>query len=209
MIKTRKTMKKLVLYIHGKNGSPRESEHYAPLFPDARVLGLDYQSFNPWETGEEIREAVEGLCREYDDITLIANSIGAFFSMNADIDRMLRRAYFISPIVDMEKLIQSMMGWAGVTEETLQSQGIIRTAFGEDLSWDYLCYVRAHPIRWTAPTEILYGRNDDLTAYETIEAFAREHGAKLTVMESAGHWFHTPEEMRFLTEWISSCEACR
>ena len=202
-------MKKLVLYIHGKNGSPEESAHYAPLFPDARVLGLDYQSFNPWETGAEIREAVEGLCREYDDITLIANSIGAFFSMNADIDRMLRRAYFISPIVDMEKLIQSMMCWAGVTEETLQSQGIIRTAFGEDLSWDYLCYVRAHPIRWTAPTEILYGRNDDLTAYETIKAFAREHGAKLTVMESAGHWFHTPEEMRFLTEWISSCEACR
>ena len=51
---------------------------------------------------------------------------------------------------------------------------------------------------WTAPTDILYGRNDDLTAHETIEAFAREHGVKLTVMETAGHWFHTPEEMRFL-----------
>ena len=102
-------MKELILYIHGKGGSAAECEHYKPLFPDCEVFGLDYQTFTPWETGAEIRTAVEKLKDGYESIILIANSIGAFFCMNAGIDGMLRKAYFISPIVDTEKLIGDMM----------------------------------------------------------------------------------------------------
>lgn len=199
-------MKDLVLYIHGKGGSATESERYRPLFPGCEVIGLDYQTFSPWETGKEIREAVEKLKHEYEDITLIANSIGAYFSMHAGIDGLIGRAYFISPIVDMERLILNMMRWANVTEKQLQAEGVIATDFGEDLSWDYLRYVREHPIRWTAPTEILYGSCDNLTAYETITAFADALGARLTVMEGGEHWFHTAQQMRLLDDWIRACK---
>lgn len=199
-------MKNLVLYIHGKDGSAAESEHYMPLFPGCEVIGLDYQTFTPWETGKEIHGAVERLKKEYADITLIANSIGAYFSMHAGIDGLIGRAYFISPIVDMERLILNMMRWANVTEKQLQAEGVIATDFGEDLSWDYLRYVREHPIRWTAPTEILYGSRDNLTAYETISAFADSHNARLTVMESGEHWFHTAPQMRYLDDWIRACK---
>ena len=48
-------MKELVLYIHGKDGCAGESEHYKPLFPECEVVGLDYQTFTPWETGKELR----------------------------------------------------------------------------------------------------------------------------------------------------------
>lgn len=91
---------------------------------------------------------------------------------------------------------------AGVSMKQLEEQRVIRTGSGEDLSWEYLCWVRAHPIRWSVPTGILYGGRDQLTSYDTIAAFAREHGALLTVMEHGGHWFHTEEQMRFLDEWI-------
>ena len=195
-------MKDLVLYIHGQGGCAVESEHYKPLFPDREVLGLDYQTFTPWETGKEIRDAVEMQLKKYKSITLIANSIGAFFSMHAGIDRMIRKAYFISPIVDMEQLILNMMSWAGVTEKDLEEKGVITTASGETLFWDYLCYVRERPVRWTAPTRILYGRQDNLTDYETVSAFAEAHGAELTVMEDGEHWFHTEKQMRFLDQWI-------
>ena len=195
-------MKDLVLYIHGKGGSPVESEHYAPLFPDCDVVGLDYQTCTPWETGKEICETVEGLSPGYENIILIANSIGAYFAMCAGIDPIIRKAYFISPIVDMEKLISDMMRLAGVTESELEARGVIPTSFGEELSWEYLSYVRTHPIRWNVPTQILYGSHDQMTAYETIEAFAKRHGAGLTVMKDGGHWFHTEEQMRFLDDWI-------
>ena len=202
-------MKGSVLYIHGKGGSAAESEHYIPLFPGRNVTGLDYQTVSPWDSGAEIGEAVRRLKGEYDDIILIANSIGAYFCMNAGIDGMIGKAYFISPIVDMERLILDMMGWAGVTEERLKAEGVIATAFGEDLSWDYLRYVREHPVKWEAPTEILYGGRDGLTSYESISAFAEEHGAKLTVMENGEHWFHTEEQMQFLDAWIRECDEHR
>ena len=191
-----------VLYIHGKSGSAVECEHYKPLFPECEVIGLDYQTFTPWEAGADIRSAVEKLKFEYDSVILIANSIGAFFSMNADIDSMVKKAYFISPIVDMERLITDMMTWANITKDELKEKGILHTSFGEDLSWEYLCYVREHPLTWNAPTAILYGSNDKLTSYETIAAFAENHNAKLTVMENGEHWFHTKEQMRFLDDWI-------
>ncbi len=194
--------KNAVLYIHGKGGSVEESGHYKPLFPGCEVLGLDYQSFTPWETGKEIYAAVEKLGAERGNITLIANSIGAFFSMHAGIGAMVQKAYFISPIVDMEHLILDMMTWANVTEAQLEEKGVISTPFGEDLSWEYLSYVREHPVQWNVPTRILYGSHDSMTAYETIAAFANAHGAELTVMENGEHWFHTEEQMRFLDQWI-------
>ena len=195
-------MNEVVLYIHGKGGCAGESEHYKPLFPECEVIGLDYQTSTPWETGEEIWEAVTKLNAEYDSLDLIANSIGAFFSMNAGIDEMIHRAYFISPVVDMEKLILNMMSWANVTEKELEEKGVIPTSFGEDLSWEYLCYVREHPASWTVPTRILYGSRDNLTSHETITAFAKAHGAELTVMDGGEHWFHTDEQMQFLDNWI-------
>ena len=199
-------MKDAVLYIHGKGGSAAECEHYKPLFPDCEVFGLDYQPFTTWETGAEIHTAVEKLKAKYESILLIANSIGVYFSMCAGIDHLISKAYFISPIVDMEKLITDMMQWANVTEAELKSKGVIHTAFGEDLSREYLCFVRNHPIDWKVPTSILYGSRDNLTSLETISDFAKKHSATLTVMESGEHWFHTEAQMRFLDEWIRSCE---
>ena len=122
--------------------------------------------------------------------------------MNAGIDGMIEKAWFISPIVDMERLITDMMRWANVTEAELEARGVIHTSFGEDLSWNYLRYARSHPIRWTAPTRILYGSRDNLTPFETIRDFAKKHHAALTVMEGGEHWFHTEEQMRFLDGWI-------
>lgn len=193
-----------VLYIHGKGGSASESVHYEPLFPGCQVNGLDYRTFTPWETGQEILSAVGGLKIRYEKVILIANSIGAFFSMYAGIDEMIARAYFISPIVDMEKLIVNMMQWAKVTEKELEMKGIIHTEFGEDLSWEYLRYVREHPVKWNVPTRILYGGKDHLTSFDTISDFAKEHNANLTVMENGEHWFHTEVQMQFLDQWIKN-----
>ena len=191
-----------VIYIHGKGGSAQEAEHYKPLFPLCEVIGVDYKGSAPWEAGREINKAITELKVKYNRIILIANSIGAYFSMNADIENSISHACFISPVVDMEKMITDIMGFAGVTESDLQEKGVIRTEFGEDLSWQYLLYVREHPINWSTPTDILYGSKDTLTSIDTITDFARKHNATLTVMENGEHWFHTSEQMQFLDNWI-------
>ena len=195
-------MKKVVLYIHGKGGSAAEADHYKELFTSYDVIGLDYKTNTPWETGQEISEAVDKLSDTYEEIVLIANSIGAFFSKNGNIDDKINRAFFISPIVNMEKLITDMMLWSNVTEDELRSKREITTAFGETLSWDYLCYVRKHPVVWNIPTCILYGATDNLTSIDTITEFKNKIGATLTVIDNGEHWFHTDAQMKVLDNWI-------
>lgn len=197
-------MKRLVIYVHGKGGSAEEADHYRPLFAGSDVIGFDYRAGTPWEAEQEFPAFFDRHSVGYDAVILAANSIGAYLSMSALWDKPITQALLISPIVNMERLILDMMGWAGVTERELERCGEIPTAFGETLSWEYLCYVRAHPLRWGVPTSILYGGADHLTSRETIAAFAAQTGAKLTVMEAGEHWFHTEEQMDFLDRWVAA-----
>ena len=195
-------MKQIVIYVHGKGGTSEEARHYQPLFAESDVIGFDYKSQNPWEAKSEFSDFYDLHSKGYDSVILVANSIGAFFSMNALAEKNISKALFISPIVNMERLITDMMIWANVTEDELCRKKEISTDFGETLSWKYLCYVRKHPIKWNIPTCILYGANDNLTSLETVSEFAEQTGAILTVMNDGEHWFHTEEQMEFLDNWI-------
>ena len=195
-------MKNLVIYVHGKGGTAEEAKHYQPLFAESDVIGFDYKSQNPWEAKSEFSDFYDLHSKGYESVILVANSIGAFFSMNALAEKNISKALFISPIVNMERLIMDMMIWSNVTEDELCSKKEISTDFGEPLSWEYLCYVRKHPIKWNIPTCILYGTNDNLTSIETVSGFSEQTGAILTVMNNGEHWFHTDEQMEFLDNWV-------
>lgn len=195
-------MDKKIIYIHGKGGNAEEAVHYKYLFNDCDVVGFDYASQTPWEAREEFPRFFDKVCQNGHPVEIIANSIGAFFAMSALSGKKIEKAFFISPIVDMEKLISDMMLWENVTEAELRAKKEIQTAFGETLSWEYLCYVRENPIVWRVPTHILYGDQDNLTSYETISGFAERVGATLTVMRDGEHWFHTESQMDFLDQWI-------
>ena len=195
-------MSDTIVYIHGKGGSASEAEHYKPLFKGGSVTGFDYKAETPWDAKKEFSAFFREICKENGDVILIANSIGAFFSMCSLADLPIKKAFFISPIVNMEKLIADMLAWSNHTEEELRMKGKIETDFGETLSWEYIKYVRENPIGWKTPASILYGGNDNLTSLETVSAFSERIGAKLTVMENGEHWFHTKEQMDFLDSWI-------
>ena len=121
----------LVIYVHGKGGNADESEHYKKLFADCDVVGFNYKSATPWDFKDEFFNWAEEKFSYYKNVILVANSIGAYLSMNAisqinaetsgdkngqnKITAKINRAFFISPIVNMEKLICNMMAWAGVT----------------------------------------------------------------------------------------------
>ena len=195
-------MKQAFLYIHGKGGTSNEAKHYQALLKNADVIGLDYIEQTPWDTKKEFNEAYRKLSKDYKNINLIANSIGAYFAMNAFSEVHMNKAFFISPIVDMEQLISDMMRWANVTEAELEQKKEIQTSFDQTLSWNWLCYVRTHLLEWRIPTDILYAQNDHLTSLKTITSFAQKHKATLTIMKSGEHWFHTAEQMKFLDNWL-------
>ena len=192
-------MTKGLVYIHGKGGSAQEAEHYKPLFSDYDVIGFDYKAETPWQVTAEFRSFYDDFKRKHEEVIIVANSIGAYFTMVSLYDRQIEKAYFISPIVDMEGLILNMMNWTGITENQLREKGII----GE-LSWEYLSWVRNNPVYWPVETEILYGEHDNLQSVETIRDFSGRINADVTVMKDGEHWFHTPQQMAFLDNWIKN-----
>lgn len=201
-------IKTAILYIHGKGGNSNESEHYKTLFTNCDIIGFDYKAETPWDAKIEFSNYFDELKKDYNKIIIIASSIGAYFALCSLSDKNIDKAYFISPIVDMEVLIKDMMIWANVTEEELEKQGTIETNFGETLSWEYLTWVKKHPIDWSIQTRILYGENDNLQSIDSIKAFVNKTDANLTVMPNGEHWFHTEEQMAFLDKWIKEGQGC-
>lgn len=195
-------MKKAIIYVHGKGGRASEANYYKRLCLGYDIYGVDYHENLPWIVSKQIKTKYDELTKEYDEISLITNSIGTYFAMLALQNCKLKKAYFISPIINMERLIMDMMIWANVSETELQERNEIPTNFNETLSWKYLCYVRDNPINWNVPTAILYAQNDNLTARNTIDEFVNNHNASLTVMEDGEHYFHTEKQLRFLDDWM-------
>ena len=197
-------MENAIIYIHGKYGTAEEGEYYKKFFKEADVIGFEYTSEYPWNFQKEFSTFFDDISEKYKKISIIANSIGAYFTMLSLTNKNIEKAFFISPIVDMEKLITDMMFLENITEKELYKKKEIKTSFGEILSWDYLTFARKNPIEWNIPTYILYGENDDLTSYETILDFTNKSKANLTIMKGGEHWFHTDEQIEFLNNWIKN-----
>ena len=198
-------MKKAAVYIHGKGGSADEAHYYKKFFDDEYdIIGFDYKSELPWEVKVEFQKYFIDIFSKYNEVVLIANSIGAYFSLISIslYGNFIKKAMFISPVVDMEQLILDIMKKAGVSEKELSLKKIINTSFGEFLSWEYLSYVRNNPIKWNIPSSILYGKNDNITSLKIISDFAKRINADLTVMDNGEHRFYTEEQMIFMDNWF-------
>jgi hypothetical protein len=195
-------MKSVVIYIHGKGGNAANSVYYEKFFKNIPVLGFDYKAQNPMEAYEEFNTYFNNIYKTYDSIYIIAESIGAYFLMSSITSKKIIKAFFISPLVDMEELIFKMMDYANVSLEELKEKQIIPISFGEPLSYPYLKYVQTHPLNWHNETYILYGDHDNLTSYKTIKKFSKDIKATLTVMKDGEHYFHTLSEMTFLDNWL-------
>lgn len=142
----------------------------------------------------------------WNEISLFACSMGAYFSLLAYKDDMLKKALFLSPVVNMERIIENMMKWFNITAERLQKESTIETPIGQKLYWDYFCYVKEHPINsWNIDTDILYGAMDNLCEYEIIDCFVKKYHCGLEVMTTGEHYFHTEEQLSVFKQWLCKC----
>lgn len=62
---------------------PGEAEHYKKLFANCDVAGFEYASVTPWDFKDEFLNWAKEKFGAYKSVILVANSIGAYFLMNA------------------------------------------------------------------------------------------------------------------------------
>jgi pimeloyl-ACP methyl ester carboxylesterase len=209
---------KVFLYVHGQSGNKEEAEAFARRACQCswQVLSIDLpghgerkgedEQFYPWYVVPELSSVMTYVRTRWKEVNLFANSIGAWFSMLAFKDEELAKCLFVSPILDMPRLISNMMTWAGVSEERLKEELVIATGFGQPLSWEYLQYARNNPVSGLSDhIFILYGEKDNLTEPDVVKGFTERFGCELTIMEEGEHWFHTDEQLEALDAWTENC----
>lgn len=207
----------LVIAVHG-NLSHKQDTIIQLLADVAVERGFQVLSFDLPEHGDrkdegipckvqscvsDLRKVMEYTKPRWRSLRLFACSMGAYFSLLAFKDINLKQALFLSPVVDMERIIGNIMNWFQVTPEQLQEEKTIATPVGQNLYWDYYCYVRDHPIeRWEVDTHILYGGRDTLVEFDTISRFTEQFRCNLEIMETGEHYFHTDEELQTAARWM-------
>lgn len=210
---------KVFIAVHG-NMSNKSDDVIVILAEKLTQLGYQVLSFDLPEHGErqndktpckvlycvkDLSAIMEYAKTKWNEISLFACSMGAYFSLLAYKDVDLKQCLFLSPVVDMERIINNMMSWFSISEAQLQAEKEVSIPIGQRLYWDYYCYVKEHPINfWDKPTAILYGSDDDLCEFDTVSNFAQHFNCDLTVMEHGEHYFHTEEQLAFFKHWIKN-----
>lgn len=174
------------LFVHGLHGNKEESIPFAEVAVPLRyqVLGIDLPlERKPWEVLPLLCEVRDYLYGKWRNVSIRANSIGAWFSLLSFQERKVEQALFVSPLLDMRKFIE---------EQPTREE-------------DYYGWVLEHPVtRWETPTYILRPEVDSVVSEESVRDFIWQHNCRLTVMREGEHWFHTSEQLSFLREWEQS-----
>ncbi|QXO94613.1 alpha/beta hydrolase [Methanospirillum purgamenti] len=208
---------KLFIAVHG-NLSHKEDTVIELLANEAIKKGYQVLSFDLPEHGDrkgeeipckvqhcvhDLKEIGKYAQEHWDQVSLFACSMGAYFSLLTYRDIGLKTALFLSPVVDMERIIRNMMMWFQVSPERLEKEGTIDTPVGQKLYWDYFCYVLEHPVdKWDVDTRILYGAQDNLVEVDTISNFIEKFPCTLEIMDEGEHYFHTDDQINVFTQWL-------
>ncbi|MDS0525393.1 alpha/beta hydrolase [Clostridium sp. SHJSY1] len=210
---------KLFIAVHG-NMSNKSDNVIVKFAEEAVGKGYQVLSFDLPEHGErkyevypcKVQNCVHDLkiIMHYvktltNNISIFACSMGVYFSLLSYKDEFINEALFLSPVVDMERIINNMMKWINVTKEQLKVEKEILTPIGQTLYWDYYCYVKENPInKWDVNTSILYGGKDDLCEADAILNFSEKFNCKLDIMEEGEHYFHTEEQIEMFGGWLKN-----
>ncbi len=206
---------RIYIYVHGKMSRKEYADDFARTAEEkgSQTLSFDlpehgertdtHYRCDVWNGVRDLNIIADYAFERWDSAALFACSLGAYFSLNAYPERNFEKCLFMSPILDMERLVRQMMLWAGVSESQLEEKREIPTDI-DTLRWDYYQYILSHPItEWKHPTAILYGARDNLQPIEVIRAFADRFGASLTVSEQSEHPFMSPADAEIVNKWLN------
>lgn len=209
-----KNSSKVYIYVHGKMGNKEEAAFFADI---AEKKGYQTISFDLpkhgerqnrnapcdiWNGKHDLECIGKYVYDNWNNISLYACSIGVYFSLHAYKDKMFEKCLFLSPILDMNYLIQNMFLWFDVCESELKEKGEIETPI-ETLSWNYYQFVKNNPVKqWITPTYIMYGYRDTLQSEKVIHQFVKNFNCQLTISKDSEHSFMGDTDRNILQNWI-------
>lgn len=208
---------KVFLFTHGRMGSKDDAQLFASI---AEEFGYQTISFDLPEHGErkenssykctifncmeDAKTIAEYTFKNWAYVSLYGCSLGAQICLQTfcnDTVFPFEDAIFLSPIIDMNYLIDQMMEWFNISEYQLRNQKFIETPI-DVLTIDQYDFYRTHPISiWPFQTNILFGAKDNLQNQRIHSEFLESFGGILTISDTSEHPFMAPDDRNILTNW--------
>lgn len=211
-----KPSNKIIIAAHGSHSSKIDDCMWV-LADEAIKQGYQIISFDLPQHGERVYEkdfimpdeCVRELMVMYDyakehaqKISLFGCSMGAYFQLLTFAEVAIDRVWFLSPVINMERIIHNLMDYCHITEVQFKEMVMVENDI-ETLYYPYYKYVCEHPIKdWPHETYILRGETDTLCEYSYVKQFSDCFGCELIEQKGGEHWFHTESELEFFRLWI-------
>ena len=207
---------KMIIATHGSHSSKIDDCIWV-LAEEATAKGFQVLSIDLPQHGERVyeterlmpQECVRELKTMYSfaanqgkSVSLFGCSMGAYFELLAFSNMQIEYAWFLSPVTDMQRIIENIMAYCHITEQEFQQKVAVDNDI-EPLYYPYYSYVKSHPINvWNHKTYILRGENDTVCEYAFVKNFADRFGCELSEQKGGEHWFHTETQLNFFRTWI-------
>lgn len=206
----------IIIAAHGRNSSKVDDCMWV-LAEEAMKKGYQVLTFDFPQHGErmyerrmmmpdkcvdDLKTVYEYVKKDWKKVSIFGCSMGCYFELVALSDIPVERAWFLSPLTDMAKMVKGLMDFFGISEEELKEQVFIEND-DEPLYYPYYEYLKNHPVtNWPHKTYLLRGDRDRTCGYEEVDVFAEKFGCELTEIKDCEHWFHTDEELEFFRKWL-------
>ena len=161
----------------------------------------DDKAFTPMDASPEVRAFAQLARSQSTEVSLLANSIGAYFSLCDTPAGTFEHAWLVSPLLDLEYYIRDIMAEYSVTDERLEAQTVIDTPRGV-LERPYLRFVEEHPAQLNAPSWIIRGDQDEMVPLDTLSRFVGAPGVELVQVEGGQHFLGQPPHIDTVVAWF-------
>ncbi len=227
--------KTAVLCIHGIAGTPNHFRNIIPILPSdwsvycimldghgKTVEDFSETSMEKWK--QQVSETLHKLCYEYENVIIIAHSMGTLLSLNESLmhnDRIKKMILLAVPlkVYVHPSLMSSSMK---VVFDRVEDDDIFDNATRDSCSvepdkqiWKYLGWIprffelfeliydtRKIIPEISVPTYVFQSRNDELVLYSAKEYLEGNDNINVQTLEHSGHFYYTPEDEAFLHDRI-------
>ena len=194
--------KKTIIYIHPKGWNSLKVKDIQSIKVGYEIKEIKCDINDVQKEGNKVKEKFSEILEEHQEIVLIASSMACFYAIEYLSSYDIKKAYFISPIIDMYQYIFDLMNKYHVTERKLKEEKFVQLEDGQLLSYDLYQHVLADHDEWKIPTDIIYGDQDRVVFIENIADFLAYHDSRLSICINADHNFSKKENQLFLKEWL-------
>ncbi len=224
-----------VLCIHGIVGSPNHFKNIIPILPENWSVycimldghGKSVEDFSETSMGKwkhQVSETCDFLCKKYENVIIIAHSMGTLLSLNQSLnhcDKIKQMILFAVPLkvyVHPSMMSSSMK----LVYDRIKDDDILTLATRDACSvtldkqiWKYLGWIprflelfelirdtRKIIPQISVPTQVFQSRNDELVLYSAKEYLKGNPNISVEVLENSGHFYYSSKDEEYFLRRI-------